>query len=96
MSIREDLNQRRNATQGARRCKLGKLLDDLQQSDPDEFDALLTAVDLVRAARVPRVRPDELLTIAWLADVLKDNGHVIGKTVVSDHVREVCVCDHRK
>ena len=95
MSIRDDLNQRRNAP-AARKCKLGRLLDDLQQEDPDEFDALLTAVTLVRSARVPVIRQDELFTIAWLTDLLKNNGHPIGKTVVSDHVREVCVCDHRQ
>jgi len=93
VSIREELNKRRNRP-SAKRCKLGILLDDLNEENPDEFDALLTAITLVRDAR-NRSRPDDQFTIQWLHDVVTGNGYAVGKTVVSDHVREVCVCDHR-
>ena len=93
MSIREDLNKRRNMP-SAKRCKLGVLLDDLSVENPDEYDALLTAITLVRDAR-NRSRPDDQFTIQWLHDVVTGNGYGVGKTVVSDHVREVCACDHR-
>lgn len=94
MSIREALNKRRDLPT-VKRCKLGTLLDDLSDENPDEYDALLTAIMLVRDAR-KRSRTDDVFTIKWLHDVIDDNGYVVGKTVVSDHVREVCACDHRQ
>lgn len=72
--------------QRLKKCKLGVLLDTLTG---DELSALETAIRLVRE---DRHRTDATFTIAWLAGILRDNGYDIGKTVVSDHVREVCVC----
>lgn len=94
VTIREDLNKRRNLPT-FKRCKVGALLDDLGINHPDEYDALLDAIMLVRDAR-NRSRPDDIFTIQWLHDVLTSNGYAIGKTVVSDHVRKVCACDNRQ
>ena len=77
-----------------KRCKLGTVIDDLCIKHPDEGDALLFAVEQVRLERDLEVPPAAgLFTVTWLASILQDNGHAIGKTVVSDHVRKVCACE---
>jgi hypothetical protein len=87
VSIKNALDARKAQSLAPKMCKLGYLLRSLG-GDLEEQQALATAIDLVR-----KNPDDDLFSVSWLVGVLKDNGHSIGKTVVSEHVRGVCVCD---
>jgi hypothetical protein len=91
VSIQDAVHERLAQKNDPRLCKLGVLTAALPAA---EADALSYAVNAVRVEREGEVPPHQsLFTVTWLADVLKTNGHDIGKTVVSDHVRKVCVCE---
>ena len=87
MSIHDAVTARLAQAEGVKpRCKLGVLIDGLEPADQD---ALEYAITLVRDA----ARTDPLFTIAWLVSMLQENGHAVGKTTISEHVRRVCACD---
>lgn len=72
-------------------CKLGKVLASLTLADQD---ALSYALDEVkRESLLPQNK--RTFTIVWVERLLNDHGHVIGKTVISDHLAGRCACDSR-
>lgn len=75
-----------------RLCKVGALRVSMTLEDQDALDY---AVANVRKD-AETAQPARVFTIAWLTQVLNDNGYDIGKTAVGDHLREVCACYVRK
>lgn len=92
MSIATDIQSKVDESARPKACKLGLLLDGHLLVE-DDRDALLFAVKSVRDERdLPQ--NDRTFSIQWLTDVINQNGYNIGKTVVSEHVRESCACDN--
>lgn len=75
-----------------RGCKLYKLSLEMSEEDRKALEYAIAKV------RDDSSTPQEsrLYTIRWLVNVLVDNGHSVGKTVVSEHVRGDCACEHRE
>jgi hypothetical protein len=81
-SLHDAISAKLEETKVPKRCKFGLLRDSI---GPRDRDALDYAVKAVREGRPG-------MTKAWLVQLLKDHDYDIGKTVVSDHLREVCAC----
>lgn len=92
MGIAEDVQQRVSLKTSAGGCKVSSYLAEMSE---DDRAALTLAFDL---AREDQAKPpaDRYYTIVWLLSVFTNNGYSIGKTVISDHLRRTCACDHRQ
>lgn len=90
MSIASAVAEKRVLQEQSLLCKLGRIL---AFEDREDREALEYAINMVRADQAKEVNK-RYFTIAWLTKVLNDNGYPIGKTAVSDHVGEVCACEH--
>jgi hypothetical protein len=73
--------------QEGKRCKLFSLgLSDI------DLDAVLIYIDKIRVDQELE-QSRRFFTVAGLKRLLNNNGHKIGKTVISEHVRKVCACE---
>jgi hypothetical protein len=75
-----------SADQG-KQCKLFAL--PLNEKD---LEAVLVYVDKIRDDQ-SRPQSERFFTVAGLKKLLNDNRYKIGKTVISEHVRKVCICE---
>lgn len=89
MSLAADIQEKTDEAARPRVCKIGHLLVSLETEDSN---ALRAAISSVREDRTKK-QCDRIFSIQWLTDVLTNNGHFVGKTVVSEHIRESCACD---
>ena len=80
MSLQTDVAKKKAEVDRPTRCKLSLLREELDAEDQMALDDAIKYVRLNKAS------------LAWLVEVLNDNGHHIGKTVVREHVRKECVC----
>ncbi len=90
LGISSDVESKWQQAQQRKLCKVGDILLKLT---PEDAEAVVRAVELVRED-ADRPQADRFFTVVWLQkDVLTSNGFPIGKTVVSEHVRKVCACE---
>ena len=89
MSIASDVSKKQILRAQSCGCKLGFYLSIMNSEDKEALDY---AIEAVRGDAEKPV-PQRYFTIAWLTKVLNDNSFIIGKTVVSDHLRKACACD---
>jgi hypothetical protein len=82
VSIQEAV-EKRLAKKSIPSCKLGRVLLELDAADKAALEYALQAHESGQR---------DLFSVAWFVDVLKDNGHPVGKTVVSEHLRKACSC----
>lgn len=89
MGIAEDVKARIEQAQEEKGCKFAQLLDRLPQTERDALDyAVIRARE---EAHLPQT--ERIFTKQFVVDLCVNNGHAIGKTVVSEHLRKVCTCD---
>jgi hypothetical protein len=89
LGIAEDVEDRLARAEQVKVCKFAQLLESLPES---ERGALVLAVDRARAEEsLPQTQ--RVFTKQFVVDLCVNNGHKIGKTVVSEHLRKVCTCD---
>lgn len=89
MSLHDAVNYKVNQVKGPRSCKLANIMASME---PREREAAGRAIKLVQDEKAT-AGAEPHFTIAWLTEILNDNGFPIGKTTVSDHVNGVCACD---
>lgn len=83
------VSKRKIEAEQSRFCKLGVARGFMTTEDKDALDY---AIDMARGdSLTPQTK--RVFTVAWLTQVLNDNGHPIGKTVVSEHLSRKCACD---
>lgn len=77
------------AADAPKACKFAELLATLPTT---EREALEYAVERAREEEsLPQQQ--RIFTKQFVVDLCVNNGHKIGKTVVSEHLRKVCACD---
>lgn len=82
LSLHDAISAKLEEAKVPKRCKLGALRDSL---DPRDQAALDYAFKAVREKHPG-------MSKVWLLDLLRSHGYDIGKTVVSEHLREDCAC----
>jgi hypothetical protein len=87
MALADDIYNTIYAEGESKRCKLFSIgLSDT------EMDAVLLYVEKIREDKALD-QPQRWFTVAGLRRLLHANGHPIGKTVLSEHIRKVCTCE---
>lgn len=87
MPLTTDLTDALSGGVPEKQCKLYHL-----GLSPDEMEAVLQYIDAIRQDH-KRDQPHKYFTVVGLKRILNANGFKVGKTVISEHVRKVCVCE---
>lgn len=88
MGLLDDLT---NRPVDERVCSFGRIRAELSEKEQAALDRAIA--DINATPREERCRPGSGgLTIAWLHNVLKNNGYKVGRQTLNDHLRGVCLC----